>query len=332
MAASQSTNPDPVTLPHVHFEKADDLLRSAANLRVEEDRLRIRADKIDANAKELEGSAIALRVEGEKLRTSADKIDASAQELETSAAELQAIAEENRDHVQAELDSTLDYHDDVLNNFLATPKNHKAVKDLTTNVEEGRAYVHEVINLGERLLTFRAGEVGMEPVAGQENENDLDGLKISDHDLDGMVSPSLPFIHAPLLDTESEDQEYGSRTQSKSKKSKKSKQRKRKKTVADENDLADRTWAHVAPSPTAQEQSLSLVGNEEDWITNTQIATTWPKELKRKKSGKDSSSDVKRPKIQSPPAQEKAESKAAYMKRIIRSSKREKKMARLGLD
>jgi hypothetical protein len=122
---------DPATLPQVSFARADDLLSCAAQLRT-------KAEDLKARAKENENKA---------------------KQLEDSAAEVQTSAEDDRDYVQAELDHILAYHGDVLGEFLLVPDNESEVKRLTANVEEGRAYVHEVVAVGEKLIQFKASKM-----------------------------------------------------------------------------------------------------------------------------------------------------------------------------
>ena len=122
---------DPPTLPQASFARADDFLNRTGQLRAKAQLLRARANENEEYAKR----------------------------LEEYAAELQANAEEEREHVQNELDHTLEYHGDVLKHFLLMPENEKEVENLTTRVEEGRAYMHEVICLGEKLLHFRAANL-----------------------------------------------------------------------------------------------------------------------------------------------------------------------------
>jgi hypothetical protein len=122
---------DPSTLPQVSFARADDLLSHAAQLRA-------KAEILKSHAKENEDNA---------------------KQFEDSAAELQANAEEDREYVQAELDTTLEYHSDVLEDFLLILENQEEFKRLTIGVEEGTAYVHEVVALGERLLQLKAAKL-----------------------------------------------------------------------------------------------------------------------------------------------------------------------------
>jgi hypothetical protein len=129
--SSSATILDPSTLPQVAFARADDLLSGATQLRAKAESLRARAIENENKAKKFENSA----------------------------AELQASAEEDREYVQAELDTTLEYHGDVLAQFLLTPDNELEVRSLSTSVEEGRAYVHEVMALGEKLLQVKAAKL-----------------------------------------------------------------------------------------------------------------------------------------------------------------------------
>jgi hypothetical protein len=120
------------------------------------------------------------------MKSSYDK----ALQLEKSAVELQANAEKDREYVQAELDATLEHHSDVLEHFVLIPHNQLELRRLTTSVEEGRAYMHEVIGLGERLLHFKATrlESGISIV-----QNDLaSGAQLASHSQAFQQAPSPP--------------------------------------------------------------------------------------------------------------------------------------------
>ena len=132
LANSSAPALDPPTLPQASFARADDFLNRAGQLRA-------KAQLLTARANENEEYAA---------------------RLEKCAAEIQANAEEDREYVQNELDHTLEYHGDVLKHFLLMSENENEVEKLTTRVEEGRAYMHEVICLGEKLLHFRAANLG----------------------------------------------------------------------------------------------------------------------------------------------------------------------------
>ena len=301
--------PDPETLPHVHFAEADKLLSKAASL----------------------------RCKAESLRKCVNEVEAQAEELEQSAATLQTIAQVAREHVQAELDSTLEFHDVVLNDFLASQENKKTVNDLSTSVEEGRAYIHEVVGLGERILAFRARKVEGRPEAAQAIGDDLRGLEIPDEDhqnLERTVSPSVPSTEPPLLNNESDEQEYGLGAFKASKRSeKKPKKRKRNDSEIEDIELADCTWVYTGPAPRTPEQDSTLTSPRES--TNT--------EPRSRRQNHESSRTEKLPKGPRVACQSDAqvqgnnESKVEYIKRVIKAGKkardaqmrtRQEKMAR----
>jgi hypothetical protein len=160
---------DPPVLPQASFARADDLLIQAAQLRAE-------AEVMKA-----------------AMKSSYDK----ALQFEKSAEELQENAEEDREYVQAELDATLKYHSDVLENFVLIAHNELELKRLTTSVEEGSAYVHEVIGLGERLLHFKAAKLESSKPTG---DNPSSGISRVQNDLASssqLASQSQPFQQAP---------------------------------------------------------------------------------------------------------------------------------------
>jgi hypothetical protein len=160
---------DPPVLPQASFARADDLLIQAAQLRAE-------AEVMKA-----------------AMKSSYDK----ALQFEKSAEELQENAEEDREYVQAELDATLKYHSDVLENFVLIANNELELKRLTTSVEEGSAYVHEVIGLGERLLHFKAAKLESSKPTG---DNPSSGISRVQNDLASssqLASHSQAFQQAP---------------------------------------------------------------------------------------------------------------------------------------
>ncbi len=299
--------PNSETLPHVYFAEADRLLSKAASL----------------------------RCKAESLRKRINQVEAVVGELEKSAAKLQATAQEDREHVQAELDTILEYHDDVLNDFLASPVHKKAVDDLTISVEEGRAHVHEVVGLGERILAFRARKAEVEPEAEQPGDENFDGLEIHDEDhqdLERTVRPSLPFVEAPLLDNESHDEEYESAASNSQRQPKKAEKRSRRgkrkqKSEIEHIDFTDFTWVHVAPQPSAQEQNSSLMGTGKfAELADTETIKSNSKKRKSKESRSTSSIDSKRLKVYNPPqTQQEGDSKTEYMKRIIKAGWNERK-------
>src|ERR1700733_1549152 len=119
---------DPPVLPQASFAQADDLLIQAA----------------------------LLRAEAEVMKAAMESNYDKALQYEKSAVELQANAEKDREYVQAGFDTTLECNSDVLEHFVLAPHNELELKRLTTSVEEGRAYMHEVTSLGEQLLHFKA--------------------------------------------------------------------------------------------------------------------------------------------------------------------------------
>lgn len=172
MAPAGTSSPatlDPPVLPQASFARADDLLVQAAQLRAE-------AEVMKA-----------------AMKSSYDK----ALQFEKSAVELQENAEEDREYVQAELDATLEYHSDVLENFVLIAHNELELKRLTTSVEEGSAYVHEVIGLGERLLHFKATKLESNKPTG---DNPSSGISRVQNDLASssqLASHSQAFQQAP---------------------------------------------------------------------------------------------------------------------------------------
>jgi len=122
------------TLPYTHFVEADRLVERA----------------------------IKLRTEAHLFRDRASALDDTAEKLEITANSFQALAETDREFVQAELDAILNYHAVDLDRFLASSENKEYFNVLSTQVQEGKAFVHEVVEFGERLLRFRDGEAGVE--------------------------------------------------------------------------------------------------------------------------------------------------------------------------
>jgi hypothetical protein len=162
MAPAGTSSPatlDPPVLPQASFARADDLLIQAALLRAE-------AEVMKA-----------------AMKSSYDK----ALQFEKSAVELQANAEEDREYVQADLDTTLEHHGDVLEHFVLIAHNELELKRLTTSVEEGRAYMHEVISLGERLLHFKAAKLES---SKPTRDNPSSGISRVQNDLDLSSQPA----------------------------------------------------------------------------------------------------------------------------------------------
>lgn len=160
---------DPPVLPQASFARADDLLTQAALLRAE-------AEVMKA-----------------AMKSNYDK----ALQFEKSAVELQANAEEDREYVQAELDTTLEYNSDVLEHFVLTPHNELELKRLTTSVEEGRAYVHEVISLGERLLHFKAAKLEPSKPTGDSPSSEISKVQNDLASSSQLASHSQAFQQAP---------------------------------------------------------------------------------------------------------------------------------------
>jgi hypothetical protein len=141
--------------------------------------------------------AAQLRAEAEVMNAAMKSSYDKALQLEKSAVELRESAEEDRKYVQAELDATLEYHSDVLENFVLIAHNELELKRLTTSVEEGSAYVHEVIGLGERLLHFKATKLESSKPTG---DNPSSGISRVQNDLASssqLASHSQAFQQAP---------------------------------------------------------------------------------------------------------------------------------------
>ena len=172
MAPAGTSSPatlDPPVLPQASFARADNLLIQAAQLRAEAEAMKA------------------------AMKSSYDK----ALQFERSAVELQENAEEDREYVQAELDATLEYHSDVLEDFVLIAHNELELKRLTTSVEEGNAYVHEVIGLGEQLLHFKAAKLESSKSTG---DNPSSGISRIQNDLASssqLASHSQAFQQAP---------------------------------------------------------------------------------------------------------------------------------------
>jgi hypothetical protein len=165
MAPAGTSSPvtlDPPVLPQVSFARADDLLVQAA----------------------------LLRAEAEAMKAAMESNYDKALQCEKSAVELQANAEKDRKYVQAGLDTTLEYNSDVLEHFVLAPHNEQELKRLTTSVEEGKAYMHEVISLGERLRHFKATKLELSKPTG---DNPSSGISKVQHDL---ASSSQLTIHS----------------------------------------------------------------------------------------------------------------------------------------
>jgi hypothetical protein len=165
MAPAGTSSPvtlDPPVLPQASFARADDLLVQAA----------------------------LLRAEAEAMKAAMESNYDKALQCEKSAVELQANAEKDRKYVQAGLDTTLEYNSDVLEHFVLAPHNEQELKRLTTSVEEGKAYMHEVISLGERLLHFKATKLESNKPTG---DNPSSGISKVQHDL---ASSSQLTIHS----------------------------------------------------------------------------------------------------------------------------------------
>jgi hypothetical protein len=167
--ASSPATLDLLDLPQASFARADDLLIQAAQLRAEAEAMKA------------------------AMKSSYDK----ALQFEKSAVELQENAEKDRKYVQAELDATLEYHRDVLGNFVLIAHNELELKRLTTSVEEGSAYVHEVIGLGERLLHFKTMKLESSKPAGDNPSSGISRIQTDLASSSQLAPHSQAFQQAP---------------------------------------------------------------------------------------------------------------------------------------
>ena len=151
------SHPDLAAIPRARFERADDLLTRAADLRDQAWFLQRRSTKL------LE----------------------KAQRSEEDAKRLQKMAEDDRGYIQAELDILLQYHRAILDEYVAADlRNAARLERVMQAVEDGDASVHEIADLGERLMSFRDTAV-LEAADGSEWPGVEDELSIGDSLMDG---------------------------------------------------------------------------------------------------------------------------------------------------
>lgn len=160
--AASPTTLDPLTLPHISFARADDLLARASYLRADAESLKVRAEENEDKAKQ----------------------------YEECAAQLQSSAEDDRECIQAELDRALEYHADVVKDFLHIPDHRKELEALTVSVEEGRTYLQEVVAFGEKLQQIKSAKLQM----SQHNEANLfrDGFQTKTEVIPGSQTTDKP--------------------------------------------------------------------------------------------------------------------------------------------